>query len=79
MSFLQFLKTHECEYKCNYLDLSLEANNNKIETNLFNKTDSFNFMVIRFPNAESKVSIKIKINAICTETLRISNTCSKFE
>lgn len=75
---LSLKKTHISQHKCNYLDISLEVIDNVIETNLYNKTDYFNFKVNRFPHRDSEISINVKGNVIYTETLRIANHCSKF-
>lgn len=75
---LKLKKTHKRGHKCKYFDLSPEVNDNRIETNLYNKTDSSYFKLLRFPTAKPEGLVK-KRNTIYTETLRISNTCSKCE
>ena len=73
---LKFEKTHFTEYHCNYLDLEIKIIDNNIITKIFNKTDNFNFKVIRFPHYHSNISLKIKSSVIYTEILRIARTCS---
>lgn len=43
-----------------YLDFEIKIVNNKVSTNLYNKTDNFNFDVKRLPNARSFLSLTIK-------------------
>ena len=76
---LQLKKTHITELSSNYLDLTINIINDKITTALYNKTDDFNFKVIRFPHSDSNISTNNKASVIYTETLRIANTCACFD
>lgn len=75
---LELKKTISDKFTCDYLDITLKVINNKIETVLYNKTDSFKFKVIRFRHASSAISNKVKSAVILTETLRTAHACSKL-
>ena len=72
-------KTHFSQLHCNYLDLEIKILNDKIITRLFNKTDNFDFKVIRFPHYQSNISLNVKSSVIYTEVLRLARTTSLLE
>ncbi|MCP4978369.1 MAG: hypothetical protein GY931_19660 [Maribacter sp.] len=59
-----------------YLDLSIEITGGRLNTTLYNKTDAFNFMVIRYPEASSNVHSCIGYNTFYSQLLRIGRICS---
>lgn len=75
-NLFEIVKTNTDDYSCNYLDLEINIVDNKLCTRLYNKTDDFNFVVKRLPNAISFISNNIKKDTIYTETLRIARTCT---
>lgn len=48
-NIIEFDRTHTDEYNCNYLYIKSKINENIIETNLYNKIDSYNFKITDSP------------------------------
>ena len=75
--------TSVSDVECNYLDLKLKVtNDNKIVTEVYNKTDDFQFEVVRYVHAESNVSHSIGLNTFYGQLVRIariSSTQDNFE
>ncbi|KAK6052976.1 hypothetical protein COOONC_09517, partial [Cooperia oncophora] len=69
-NILKLEVTNNNEYNCNYLDLEITIHNDKISTKMYNKTDSFNFSIKKFPNYNTNISYHIKFNTIYAEILR---------
>lgn len=68
--------THDNDYSCNYLDMEIKISGNRLTTKLYNKTDSFNFSIKRFPHFDTNLSANIKKATIYAEILRNARTCS---
>ena len=65
-----------------FLDLDIEIKNNKIDTKLYNKTDDYNFDVIRYSHFKSNIPNIYKTKIISGETLRtarISSSKTNFD
>ena len=61
-----------------FLDLDIHINNNKFEYKLYDKRDSYEFFIVRFPYIQSNIPSKIFYSSIGAETLRICRATSKY-
>jgi len=69
-------KTNSCNNKRDFLDLSIECSHNQTVTSLYNKTDAFDFTVIRYPVATSNIHVQIGYNTFYAQIIRIARICS---
>ncbi len=60
----------------NFLDLTICLEDRKIKTSLYNKTDAFNFVVNRLPNANSNIHSNTGYNTFYTQLIRMARICS---
>lgn len=72
------LKTHFNENSYNNIDIGIRGINDNIVTPLCNKTEGFDFKIIRFPHTKSAIFIKVK-TTILKETLRIATISSTLD
>ena len=65
-------------YSCNYLDLAIifSPTTHKLELDVYNKTDAFNFNVIRYGFPTSNVPFQLHYQVFSTELLRFARICS---
>ena len=59
-----------------FVDLHLCINDSKIQTSLYNKRNSYNFNVVRFPYKSSTIPSKMFLATINAEILRICPAAS---
>lgn len=78
-NILQLDITHLDDNRCNYLDLHIRVEDDKVYTKMYNKTDTFSFKVLKLPHYNSFISSKVKKATIYAEILRIARTCVFFE
>jgi hypothetical protein len=76
---LSLEKTSTNEHTTNFLDLSIKLGNGKIHSKLYNKTDDYNFKIIKYTKADSVIPRYIHFNIISTEILRFARCCNKIE
>ena len=62
-----------------YLDIRIQIYEDSIHTNIFNKTDDFNFPVVSFTFPESCVPVKLGYQVFYGQVLRYSFICSNKE
>ena len=74
---LQLNTEHEIDNKINYLDMSIKMNTSDLE--LYNKTDVFNFKVIRSFAGDSCVHSRMIKGVIISQCLRFSRLLNNFE
>ena len=73
---LPLSKTSVSDNKCSYLDIELVTENNETITRVYNKTDDFNFPVVRYTHCESNTSIAIGLNTFYSQLIRIGRISS---
>ena len=62
-----------------FLDLMICIENNKFNTNLYDKRDDFPFSVVRMPYLDSNIPSKILYSSFGAEVLRYARNTSKIE
>ena len=62
--------------ECNYLDLSLTCHNDTLTIDVYNKTDAFDFEVLRYVHKRSNVSSTLGLNVLYGQLIRFSRICS---
>lgn len=72
--YKDILEKNTDEFNCDYLYTTLKVVNSRIKALLYNKTDSFNFKVIRCLHSGSSISNKVKSAGILSDTHRIAHT-----
>ena len=72
-------RTNDFNSVCNFLDLELKLENNTLSTTLYNKTDDYDFKILKYPNIKSNIHNSIANNTITGEIIRFSRCCSKTE
>jgi hypothetical protein len=72
-------KTNLLPDECNFLDLSISIVNGVITSKIYNKTDDYNFEVMKYPHFESNIPRGIINNVIYGELLRFANGSSHIE
>ena len=75
---LQLKKENDGTTHATFYDLEIKIVNNKFVYHLFDKRDSFNFYIVRFPYKSSNIPCKIFMSTIGAETLRICKASSTF-
>ena len=73
---LTLKQTNQNNNKCDFLDISFQFENRHITSKMYNKTDHFNFSVLRFPHSSSNIHINVALNTIIGEIIRIDRCCS---
>ena len=73
---LQYEQTNHNLKFANFLDLTLEINSHGIISKLYNKTDDYNFKVLRLTHFSSFTPANIKNSLISGEILRIKRASS---
>ena len=58
------------------LDVSVNIENRKCSTSIYDKRRDFKFECIRFPHIDSTISASNKRNVICSQTLRVARICN---
>ena len=61
----------------NYLDARIRLYNHQITTSVYNKTDYFNFSVVRYGFADSNVHRRVGMQTFGTELLRFTRLSSE--
>jgi len=64
--------------KCAYLDIDIELKNGDIITSIYNKTDDFNFEVVRYVSYDSNTSVSVGLNTFYSQLVRIGRICSEI-
>ena len=75
---LQSAKENEGTMDATFLDLEVHVEDRKFDYHLYDKRDSFNFYIVRFPYECSNIPSKIFLSTIGAETLRICKASSTF-
>ena len=78
-SSLTLEKTSTSDKECNFLDLCLDIHNNRIHHKLYNKTDDYDFVILKYPQAMSNVHCSLALNTIHGEITRFYRCCSSIE
>ena len=60
----------------NFLDLSLNIKDGKLQSTLYNKVDAFNFDVIRMPDHSSDIHSQVGYNVFYSQLIRTARICS---
>ena len=69
-------RTNETDNKANFLDLDITCVGVDVYTKLYNKTDDYSFKVIRYPQFSSNIPMRIGLNTLHGEIIRIFRTCT---
>jgi len=69
-------ETTSSEKESNFLDLTIRLEDKIISTTLYNKTDAFNFAVIRLPESSSNLHSNIGYNTFYSQLIRIARICT---
>ena len=72
-------QTNSVDHVANYLDLTITIHQGKILTKVYNKTDDYNFKVVRYPKSDSNMHTAIAYNCFQSEILRFSRLTTKIE
>ena len=75
---LQSAKENEGTLDSTFLELEVHVKERKFDYHLYDKRDSFNFFIVRFPYQCSNIPCKIFLSTIGAETLRICRASSTF-
>ena len=73
---LPLSKTSTAANKCSYLDIELVMENNETITRVYNKTDDFNFPVVRYTHCDSNTSVDVGLNTFYSQLIRIGRISS---
>ena len=65
--------------KASYLDLDIAIQQNKFEYQIYDKRNSYNFKIVRFPFYDSNLPAKMFYSSISAEILRICRASSKSQ
>jgi hypothetical protein len=76
---LNLERTNSNANDCNFLDLNIKLIDNKIKSKIYNKTDDYNFEVMKYPHFNSNIPHCIIGNVIYGELLRFTRGCSFLE
>ena len=77
-SSLTLTKTNPNSTSCDFLDLTILINNGNLITKMYNKTDSFSFKVLKYPQFSSNIHSSIICSTIAGEIVRIERSCSEI-
>jgi RecG-like helicase len=61
-----------------FLDMNISIINNKFDHKLYDKRDTYNFSIVRFPYKHSNIPSKMFFSSIGAETLRICRATSDY-
>lgn len=75
---LKLNQTSQSKTVGDFLDITINLQNNKLITKLYNKTDDFPFKVLKFPHFDSNVHSRIICSTIAGEITRITRSCSNI-
>lgn len=76
---LKLEQTNNCKHSGNFLDVNIKLNDDNLETQLYNKTDDYNFRICRFPHNDSNIHVKIANNTLEGEMIRYLRSCPKLD
>ena len=71
-------QTNSSEYTTTFLDLDLKSHQSNITIQLYNKTDDYNFTIIRYPHYHSTVPLRIGLNTLHGEMIRNYRNCTEY-
>lgn len=74
---LKVERNGENDKEVNYLDIKIIISGNGVTTNVFNKTEEFNFPVVSFTYPTSNIPMQLGYNVFYGQILRYSKICSK--
>ena len=60
------------------IDMSIDQQSKTFTTNLFDKRDSFNFDIIKYPSLNSNIHSKVVYNIFVSQIIRYSRVCNKL-
>ena len=75
---LELKRENANDYEATFLDLHLTINNGQITTKLYDKRNSYNFYIVRFPYKSSNLPSKMFFATIGAEILRICRANTDF-
>ena len=75
---LTLKKENEVDTAATFLDMEISVINGKFDHKLYDKRDSFNFSIVRFPYKESNIPCKMFHSTIGAEVLRICRATSSY-
>jgi len=76
---LPLSKTSDQPTKCAYLDIDLEIIDKNVVSKVYNKTDDFNFAVVRYVECESNTATSVGLNTFYSQLVRIARINSDLE
>ena len=65
--------------KATVLDLDINITNNKFDINIYDKTDTFNFEVVKYPSIQSNIPNKCLYTVFYSQAVRYLKICNKNE
>ena len=74
---LKVERSGEDDKEVNYLDIKIIVNGDGVTTNVFNKTEQFDFPVVSFTYPTSNIPMQLGYNVFYGQILRYSRICSK--
>lgn len=78
-SSLTLTQTNPTTISCDFLDLTILIRDRKLTTKMYNKTDAFDFKVLKYPQFSSNIHSSIICSTIAGEIVRIERSCSEFD
>ena len=64
----EFKKSTECHDSCSYLDLNIKVLNGKFCTDIYDKRDTFSFLIVNFPCMNSNIPSKPAYGVVISVT-----------
>ena len=71
-------RENDTDVSASFLDLEINVENKSFTSKLYDKRDSFNFSIVRFPYKCSNIPSKMFHSTIGAEILRIARATSKY-
>lgn len=71
-------KTSKTDTETEFLDIYIRFQENKIETNIYNKTDYYQFKVNRYVHGDSNIHPNVITGTLIGEIIRTQRICSEF-
>ena len=75
-SCLPLSDTTVSDSKCNYLDLGISIDNGNLDIMVYNKTNDFNFTVVRYVDASGNVPRELGLRVYYSQCIRIARICN---
>ena len=75
-SELQLNKSDTSDLEASFLDLQLKVNTGKININVYDKRDDFNFKIVNYPFLDGDIPISPSYGVFISQLVRFARICS---